>query len=788
MLTDRQRLRRSQSRPRLIELHRALWRLRSVVTVMHTGAHPDDEQSGMLAAMRFGMGMRTIVACSTRGEGGQNSLGPERTGALGVVRTREMEEAAKVLDADIAWLGHGPDDPVHDFGFSKNGKDTLGRWGHERTIERLVRAYREFRPDIVIPTFLDVPGQHGHHRAMTEAAETALALAADPQAFPEQGLAPWRVAKYYLPAWSGGGDTYDDEVPPPATTVTVADPGVDPATGARHDEIGEWSHGYHVSQGMGRWRAEARTLWPLHLKVGGGAENDIRDGLPASLGELAEVFEGEPARALAAAQGHIEKAIAAFPDAGAIIDALVAAGGEIDAALDGAPEAHAHRLDRKRAEIDAALVLAAGLRVTAWAGDSALAPGAETQLVVHVDAGQHTEAVTLTPVLAKGIAVGAAAREGSLTRFPLAVAADAEPANAYPPSFAGIGGNGLVAVRLETVVGGRRASMLVDLEEPVQVVPRHALALDPEALIVRLGEGAKEHGVTVRGVAKGDVALEAASGIGAVRTANGFAVTTPDTLAAGRHQLALRVDGERAYRQNEIDYPHIGRARYFQPETLTVLALDLKLPEGARVGYVGGGADRVGLWLERMGLDVVPLDADDLAGDLSGFTTIVVGIFAFGLRPDLFAARAKLRDWVEAGGHLVTLYHRPGDGWDPEATPPRRLVIGSPSLRWRVTNPAAPVEMLEPDHVLFAGPNRITGEDFAGWDKERGLYFAADWDAGYVPLLAMSDAGEAPLKGALVSAKIGKGRHTHTSLVLHHQLDRLVPGAFRLLANLVQPG
>jgi hypothetical protein len=142
---------------------------------------------------------------------------------------------------------------------------------------------------------------------------------------------------------------------------------------------------------------------------------------------------------------------------------------------------------------------------------------------------------------------------------------------------------------------------------------------------------------------------------------------------------------------------------------------------------------------------------------------------------------------VEKGGHLVTLYHRPSDGWDPERTPPRRLVVGSPSLRWRVTDPAAEVDVLAPGHKLLTGPNRITAADWAGWDKERGLYFASDWDKAYEPLLALHDAGEKPLRGALLSAAIGKGRHTHVALVLHHQMDRLVPGAFRLMANLVQP-
>src|SRR5919112_2521163 len=183
LLDDHSRLARERAHPALVRLHRKLERLSSTLTVMNTGAHPDDEANGMLAALRFGYGMRVVVCCSTRGEGGQNTLGSEMGAALGILRTHEMEVAARVLDADIAWLGHGPDDPVHDFGFSKNGDDTLARWGADRIVERLVRAYREYRPDIVVPTFLDVPGQHGHHRAMTRAAEAALERAADPTAY-----------------------------------------------------------------------------------------------------------------------------------------------------------------------------------------------------------------------------------------------------------------------------------------------------------------------------------------------------------------------------------------------------------------------------------------------------------------------------------------------------------------------------------------------------------------------------------------------------------------------------
>jgi len=786
MLTAAERLARQKSRPLLVELHHALSRLTGVLTVMNTGAHPDDEQSGMLALLRFGYGMRVIVACSTRGEGGQNSLGPERGGALGVLRSREMEEAARTLDADVAWLGFGPDDAVHDFGFSKNGIDTLGRWGRERLLERLVRAYRRERPDIVIPTFLDVPGQHGHHRAMTQAAEDAIAMAADPAAFPEhmaEGLAPWRVTKFYLPAWPGGGGTYDDEVPPPNASLTLNADGREAATGAAFDQIGEWSRGSHATQGMGRWKSVPTTSWPLHLKLGPQAgETTITGGLPANLVELADLLPEAPRDLLRVAQKQINAALTAYPQRDRIVAGLVGAADAIEAALDAlkgdTATAHAHRLRRKLSEIDRALALAAGINATAWAEPSVVAPGGTAELKVWLDGGD----ATVVPVAGPGLTVGAAAMDGPVRSHAVRVAADAPVTTPFAEGFSSLGGNGALQVDLSALIGGRKTRWAVDLEEPLIVGPAQSVRLEPDAMILPLGKIAPFAVTAAVSGAATTVTLDAPAGW---RIA-GLEVTPPATLAAGLYTLPALLGGKPGMRVTPIAYPHIGRTQYATPEMLRVLALPLDVPHG-RIGYVGGGADRIGSWLGRMGLDVTLLDADDLAGDLSGYSTIVVGIFAFGLRPDLAAATEKLHRWVEAGGHLLTLYHRPSDGWDPQTTPPLPLTIGSPSLRWRVTDPAAAVEVLAPSHKLLTEPNQIGPDDWAGWDKERGLYFASSWDPAYEPLLAMHDRNEAPLTGALLSAPVGKGRHTHTSLVLHHQVDRLVPGAIRLLANLVQP-
>ncbi|WP_112663179.1 PIG-L family deacetylase [Microvirga flavescens] len=794
MLRAHERIAKEMADPALVRLHRKLERLSSVLTVMNTGAHPDDEANGMFAALRFGYGMRIVVACSTRGEGGQNAIGPERGAALGIVRTLEMEASARVIDADIHWLGHGPDDPVHDFGFSKSGEDTLARWGEDRIIERLVRAYRQERPDVVIPTFLDVPGQHGHHRAMTRAARVAIDRAADPSAYPHhfsEGLSPWRVSKFYLPAWSGGGGTYDDEVPPPRATLHVTAPGVDTATGAPFARIGEWSRMQHQTQGMGIWRENPPQSWSLHRLDQEVDESDIRDGF-ATVGALAggANIPAEVASHLSAAQKAIDGTILAFPHRERIVEAALKAADHLEKALAACPETTCneigHRLTRKLRELDSVILEASGVQARAWAEPCVVSPGGKS--VLHVALHAPELQASAEPVLSPAIAASRRKNESEIL-FDLSVSQDASFTKAYPPAYRTLGGNGDVTVAIRTTISGREVESIIDLEEGFRIAPAHSLVLEPEAIIINLQEKLATLAVKVRLDCDetGNVAFKAPQGWDIVGESGGARITPPDSLAAGLYTLAPLVEGQEAYRSTPIAYPHIGRTALVNREVLKVLALDVRRSPETRIGYVGGGNDRVGVWLSRLGFDVTELDGEALNKDLSRFTTIVIGIFAFGTRPDLAAATARLHRFVEDGGHLVTLYHRPSDGWDPQKTPPRPLIIGSPSLRWRVTDPNAPVTTLEPGHPLLTGPNKIDAGDWSGWDKERGLYFASSWDGAYKPLLAMNDQGENPLHGALVSGQIGKGRHTHVSLVLHHQLDKLVPGAFRLLANLVQP-
>ncbi len=801
MLSDRDLIRRQMGDPALVRLSRALGRLTSVITYMNTGAHPDDEHSGLLAALRYRFGMRTVILCSTRGEGGQNAIGPERGGALGVLRSRELEEAARVLDASIAWVGHGPEDAVFDFGFSKNGDDTFARWGESTVVERVVEAYRRYRPDIVEVTFLDVPGQHGHHRAMTRAALAAFDAAADPNAFPEQianGLQPWQVAKLYLPAWSGAGNSYDDEEPPPEATVTVTAPGRDAVTGATYAQIGEWSRAFHATQGMGQWRDEGTNRWPLHLArsvTGANAEDDIRDGLAVTVGALAAEpgVPADMASALKDAQAAIDEAVAAFPEKTAILAAALRAAAAIEAAQAACPPALqprlAHRLSRKARELAVVLFEAAGMSVRVTADPPRLAPGKQGALSVVAMPDAPATDVSVAVDSRRGIAIGEAKVDGDTWHFPIAAAGKADFTTPYPPNFDPLTANGDLAAITSITIGGRRVTHAYDLQEAFRVLPASSLALEPDAAIVNLAQPPAPIGIVARldGVAEA-VTWDAPPGWAVEEAPGGITLSPPAALGPGRFTITASVGGRAASRVRRAAYPHLGTTEWAEPCALPGLAVNAALPPGARVAYVGGGNDRVDFWLKQLGTDVTSLDAETFVrSDLGAYTTILIGIFAFGTRPDLAAARQRLRAWVEAGGHLVTLYHRPRDGWSADETPPRRLEIGLPSLRWRVTDPGAPVTVLIPTHPLLTAPNVIGPADWEHWVKERGLYFASAWDDAYQPLLAMSDKGEAPLRGALVSAAIGAGRHTHTSLVLHNQLDNLVPGAFRLIANLIQP-
>ncbi len=715
-------------------LWRALQPLRSTSVFLMVGAHPDDEWNGFLAWLAWGLGVRTVYACSTRGEGGQNALGPERGRVLAALRSREMEQAAAEIDLALRWIGagpaHGADDPIHDFGFSKSGDDTLHRWGAARLLDRLVRLIRAERPDAMSPTFLDVPGQHGHHCAMTRTVHAAFLAAADP-AF-ETGQRPWQVTKLYLPAFSGGGGSYDDALPPPPETVRVDLGARCEPLGASWAQLGERSRRWHASQGMGRDLPDGPRPFSLHLAAGQADRTAPMDGV---LHRLADI---DPA--LRPADAAINAALAAFPDRAAVADALHAA----LAALTG----NDRRVALKRRQLGRAAALALGISGRLSLDVASLRAGAAAGCTLAI-----TGPATATRRLPPG---------WSWTGTRLSTPADSAPFGTLRDGWEPTGGNDLLGATVHWSHAGSPAACEIDPPTPLSLAPSTQVTVTPTA-VVRRGDSPQPIRLDLHG-AKPPPSWP-------VRATEGSRVE----ITAPMGLLDLPPAGAQLRR--------IGEAALLVPATARILRAPIAIDATASVGVIAGSVDGTLGWLHQLDIQAEAIDDAALAADLSRFDVILIGIFAFGQRPALTAAMPRLRAWMAAGGSLVTLYHRPQDGWG--TAPPLPITIGTPSLRWRATDPAAPVRHLAPDHPLLTTPNRIGPADWQGWVRERGLYFARNWDAAYTPLLGITDPGEAEHTGALLAAPVGRGRHVHVALALHHQWEALVPGAFRLLANLV---
>ncbi len=749
---------------------------------MNSGAHPDDETSAMLALLRFGYGFSISFACATRGEGGQNDIGHEMARDLGALRTAEMEAACSVLGMRLYWLSEGPEDTIRDFGFSKSRSETQAKWSQERTLARLVEIVRTERPDIICPTFLDVPGQHGHHRAMTQAAFQVMSAAADPE-FPSN-LAPWQPIKLYLPAWSGAGRSYDDDLPPPLETLTLCGRGREPISGWSWERIGQQSRCFHRSQGMGTWvKAGNERDWPLHLarSIVAGPDEGLASGLPGTLSDFADLpVAGPIARELRSAHASLAEAVSAFPDFGSVARLAGIALVHIRNARQDCPQALRgqllHRLTEKEIQLGHVIRLALGVEARGSIDDTWLRPGDSYSIDLELHQGS-----------ASAISTAIVATHGNKADLKqLQVGTKAVPADPYlshfdpalPPQ---------PALNIAITHDGVTSTCRVALEETPFVLTGNTVELHRDRALLNLKQSGRsiEFMVLEQHPPEAEPSLAVPEGWKANRTEQGFRVTVPPDAREGLYNIPLLLDRARAHLIHKIAYSHV-RPTVGYRDALRVLVLEAELPE-VQIGYFGGGNDRTNLWLAALGAEVEELDDDALCsnGRLDRTDTIVIGIFAMRVRPALRAAMPRIHDWIKAGGTLVTLYHRPWDNWNPDQVPPRRLEIGSPSLRWRVTDEASRVDHRAPDHPILNWPNKITADDWAGWHKERGLYFAKQWDNVYEPLVEMADQGEAPHQGALLAADIGSGRHVHCALALHHQMEQLVPGAFRLMANLI---
>ena len=808
----------------LPETVQAINKARVSTRILYVTAHPDDETAGLLAYLSRGLGADVALLTITRGQGGQNAIGPEQDGPLGVVRTTEL------LAADSHYGTHQFFTRAVDPGFSKSAERTMKIWGDQIPLEDMVRVIRMYRPQIVINGWGGVRFGHGQHQASGLLTPQAVAAAADPSKFPEQiaeGLPAWKVSLELRPGSFGFGPN-PTAAAPGGVTLPVND--VSPLWGESYVEMGMEGHAQHRSQGTPSFYGNPFFRRPptLILEHGGGGF-DVKQ-LAVSIASLADRYaqwQGALAPALAAADQDIAAASksALALDRTAAASSLAKAGKELAAlrrtvAANGNSAADAlYELDQIARRIDAALAADVALPVDTQASRHELVGGEDFKVDVNF---LDQPAVPFKWTVDKSslhLPEGWTAKlddadsQGRAYHFTVSVPAGAKPPHSpadavipFPPPLVSL------ALRMsvddyeftnEKAVHSAEAKTTEILVYPLELVPAVTLTVEPAQVMVpqkRAGAPVdllarvRYHGTKPATVSIGIDAPQGwtAAPIGPLDFKEPgdqlvrYVVKAPAKIAPGAYALHPYAKlADEAFRTSVEPIPTLPTRNWSQPDDVTVHMLDLTVPAGLRIGYIAGENDVVPETLRQVGVQVDLLDEVALAfGDLSKYDAIVAGIRAYELRPDAMAANPRLLDYVQQGGTLLVLYER-DFAWARLHPAPFRAEMLSPNSAVRVTDQNSPVRFLAPDSPLLNSPNKITLDDFQGWEQERGLYFWSTWDAKFTPVLGLTDPGEAEATGGLVYARDGKGLYIYTGLSFFRELPDGVPGAYRLFVNLL---
>ncbi len=813
----------------LPEAVEAIQHARVTTRILYVIAHPDDEGGsiGLLAYLSRGLGAEVAILSITRGEGGQNAIGPEYGGKLAILRSEELLAACRQYGIGL-FFTRAPD-----FGYSKTPDETMKVWGIQ-VVEDMVHVIQTFRPHIVINNWGGVRGGHGHHVA--------------------SGLLTTQVFEEIRKRGEGWQPSLLLQ-PTRGTTAgewTAPSDQVSPLWGKTYNEIGVEGFINHRTQGIVGFRNSPFFRSRRGLVRIAGAEFKP-EMLAEPLASLTSTIPQDAARfaeaekQISAAMENVRRldwpkaAVSLAAGGRAILSASYRQWLTEDAESENVDGSSAlWELGRIRRKLNRAIAAAVALQIDARADRSEIVAG--EPFTVRLE-WQYRREVPLAIesaelVLPEGWQVTKEEKDGNAVRFTVAVPADAKTPNGpdgwmYPEPAPLV--KARVKVRIEDyafeeeapVKAVRTTSTRVD-EVPPALVPAVTLMPEPRSFVFlteKPGSGAspapakRRQAAALQGASRaattdqrellvrvhyyGTSPAEFAAGVEAppgwqVSPAQTlkfeqagdelvkFTVTPPPSAATGSYELrawARRAGDGAEFRTSLEPLPSLPTRLWSEPAVVPVRVVDLAVPANLRVGYIAAQNDPIPDALRQIGVHVELLDEVALAfGDLSRFDAIAVGIRAYELRDDLIRSNQRLLDYVAGGGTLVVQYQRESD-WNRLKPAPYPASVGQPTIRVSVED--SPVRLLVPQHPVVNFPNKIAAADFDGWVQERGLYFWDTFDARCQPILGMHDPGEAENTGGLVYARHGKGVYIYTGLSFFRQLPEGVPGAFRLFVNLL---
>jgi LmbE family N-acetylglucosaminyl deacetylase len=793
------------------EIQLALQKLNVLGRVLYVAAHPDDENTNLMALWANGSLYEAGYLSVTRGDGGQNLIGPELREKLGVIRTQELL-AARRLDHGRQFFTRAVD-----FGFSKTSEETLRIWDRDKVLSDIVWVIRRFRPDVVVTRFSpDDDKTHGHHTASAILAREAFQAAGDPKRFPEQ-LAFVEVWKPTRLVWNTSPFFFSNRNLPfdPTGLAAMEAGGFNPLLGKAFTEIAAASLSMHKSQGVGSPPRRGARKEYFKVLEGAPITSGLFDGVDTAWSRVPK------SEAIAE---KVKQAVSTFvpADPAASVPKLL----ELRKALTQFSDKDWGA--QKRAEVDSIVAACLGLNIessTIIAAVSAAQPlpikfeainrskvpvqlievrtpvsGETLQLDLPLPTDQFI-ARDLTPTLPKDVTWSQPywlRKPATLGTF----AVDDQtliglPEN--PPPF---------PVEVALRVGDQDLRYSVDTKyrtvDPIIGEVRQALVIAPPVFanlsnpVFVFGDD-KPKSVQVRVAAstaavRGQLRLEAPNGWRIepasvpvdLKAADAeifvtFTIQPPSNASEGTLRAVVSVEGrDYSFARERIAYPHIGLHVLMPPAEAKIVRADIR-KKGELIGYIPGAGDEIPQSLQQIGYNVKILDAADItAENLKRFDAVVLGIRAYNTQERIANWQPQLLAYVKAGGVIVAQYNTTSDLKTKEIGPfPLEI------SRDRVTDENAEVRILAPDHPLMNSPNKITPEDFKGWVQERGLYFPNKWDPAWTPILSCNDPGEKPLDGGLLVAKSGSGYFIYTGYSWFRQLPAGVPGAYRLFANMV---
>jgi len=793
------------------EILGGLQKLKIVGSVLYIAAHPDDENTRLLSYMASERKIRTGYLSITRGDGGQNLIGKEQGDALGLIRTQELLAARRTDGAEQFFTR------ANDFGYSKNPEETFAIWNKDSILSDVVWIIRNFKPEVIICRFPTTgEGGHGHHTASAILALEAFDAAADPKRFPEQ-LAytdVWQAKRIFWNTFNFG------------TTNTTApnqikvDMGVyDPLLGKSIGEIAAESRSNHKSQGFGVPRSRGSSIEYFKQLKGDSVKTDLFEGLDQNIdgtGNLHPEFTK-------AIDAIIKKYNPAAPEG--ILPDLI----DLRKMLIHNSNRDSYLFKRKCMETDNLIAACAGLWIEASTTDYMGIPGNKISMNLQIIKRNNCE-VSLEHIQFINLA-------DTVTSLPLKtnemvtmkhnhlLPADMPWSNPYwlnekhevnryvvkDPLMIGRPENTpAFSVIFHLKVGDLPLSVerpLVykytdpvkgEIYRPFEVLPPATVNIS-DKVYAFMDANPKTVEFTVKANTpgtKGSLSIVVPEGWTAkVKNpdftlnlkgdeATVYVLITPGkTPVNGKLSVSLTINGATYSKSiRRIEYDHIPYQFILSDAEASLVYMQLK-KTGTNIGYIPGAGDDIPACLKQIGYNVTELNDDMLATqNLSKYSAIITGVRAYNTNKHLQALYDRLMDYVKSGGNLIVQYNTNNQlGSVPSKIGPYPFTI----TRDRVTDEKAEVVFLKADHPVLNSPNKITPADFEGWVQERGIYFASAVDKSYETIFSMHDPGEKENEGSLIIGKYGKGNFVYTGIVFFRELPAGVPGAYRLMANLL---